>query len=473
MELVGKTYDTLTIGDEESIMRVVTPDDLYLFAHVSGDLNPLNLPGIAQGGGANGAPAAPAMWIGSLFSAVLENLLPGPGTSYTGQTLQFHARAFVGDTLTVIVRVQEKRPPHTIVLQTVISRHGETIADGVAEVLAPATRVTIADAVLPALTIERHTRVDQLLAACRDLPPIVTAVVVPEEERALRSALSAARAGLIEPVLIGNAEEIRAVAQMCGESLDGIAIEDAPNHDAAAARAVQFVHEGRVAAILKGNLFSDELLYHVTKPHDGLRTNRRISHAFVMDAPALNGLLLVTDAVINIAPTLADKVDIVQNAIDLALALGIVQPKVGILSAVETVNLKMPSTLDAAVLSKMSERGQIRGGVVDGPLAMDNAVSLTSARTKGVVSVVAGRADVLVVPNVEAGNILAKELTYAAQAEGAGLVLGAKVPIMLASRADDERSRLFSCVVAALYNAWRNTGRSSVAPGTQLVKSPH
>jgi phosphate butyryltransferase len=248
----------------------------------------------------------------------------------------------------------------------------------------------------------------------------------------------------------------------CGLKLDGFAIEDVPNPDAAAARAVELVHQGRAAAIMKGYLHTDELLRHVVKSQGGLRTLRRISHVFVMDAPALPGLLLVTDAVINIAPTLEDKVDIVQSAIELAIALGIVQPKVGILSAVETVNPKIPSTLDAAILSKMAERGQIRGGVVDGPLAMDNAVSLTSARTKGVVSAVAGRADVLVVPNVESGNILAKELTYAAQAEGAGIVLGAKVPVMLTSRADDERSRLFSCAVAVLYAAWRETGRTAV-----------
>jgi phosphate butyryltransferase len=463
MELVGKTYDNLALGEEASITRVVTPDDLYVFAHVSGDLNPLNLPSSrGEGGEANSGSPAPAMWIGSLFSAVLGNLLPGPGTSYEAQTLRFRARAFVGDALTVTVRVQEKRPPHTIVLQTTMKRNGDTIVDGVAEVLAPAVRVAVADSVLPALTIARHTRVDRLLAACRDLPPMVTAIVVPEEERALRSALTAARQGLIEPVLVGSAEKIRSVAEVCGVLLDGIAIEDVPSNDAAAARAVELVHQGRVSAIMKGNLHSDELLHHVTKSHGGLRILRRISHVFVMDAPALNGLLLVTDAVINIAPTLEDKVDIVQNAIELALAIGILQPKVGVLSAVETVNPKIPSTLDAAVLSKMAERGQIRGGVVDGPLAMDNAVSLTSARTKGVVSVVAGRADVLVVPNLEAGNILAKELTYAAQAEGAGLVLGAKVPIMLASRADDERSRLFSCVVAVLYDAWRVSGRSAV-----------
>jgi len=214
---------------------------------------------------------------------------------------------------------------------------------------------------------------------------------------------------------------------------------------------------------MKGHLHTDELLRHVAKSQGGRRIGRRISHVFI-DAPSLKELVLVTDAAINIAPTLEDKVDIVQNAIDLGIALGFPQPKVGALSAVETVNPKIQSTLDAAVLSKMSERGQIRGGIVDGPLAMDNAVSLEAANTKGLTSLVAGSADILVVPNLEAGNILAKELTYAAQAEGAGLVLGAKVPVLLTSRADDERSRLFSCAVAVLYAHWQATGESAVKP---------
>jgi phosphate butyryltransferase len=462
MVLISKTYDDLAVGDEASITRVVTPDDLYVFAHLSGDLNPQNLPSTGEFGAGDDGSAAPAMWIGSLFSAVLGNVLPGPGTTYEAQTLRFRARAIVADTLTITVRVQEKRPPRTVLLQTFVERDGETIADGVAEVRAPATRMSIADTELPRLTIAKHANVDRLLAACRGLAPMATAVVAPEEEMALRGAFAAARDGLIEPVLIGSAEKIRAVAAECGLSLDRFTIEDVASHDAAAARAVELVHTGRVSSIMKGFLHTDELLHHIVKSQGGLRTSRRLSHVFVMDAPVLAGLLLVTDAVVNIAPSLEDKVDIVQNAIDLALALGIIAPKVGILSAIETVNSKMPSTLDAAILSKMAERGQIRGGVVDGPLAMDNAVSLTSARTKGVVSAVAGRADVLVVPNVEAGNILAKELTYAAQAEGAGIVLGAKVPIMLTSRADDERSRLFSCVVAVLYNAWRATGKSVV-----------
>jgi phosphate butyryltransferase len=291
-----------------------------------------------------------------------------------------------------------------------------------------------------------------------------TAVVAPEEEAALMGALAGWRDGLILPILLGDEAKIRAIAAQHGASLDGIPIEHLPTHHAAAARGVALVHEGRAAALMKGHLHSDELLRHVVKSQGGLRTGRRISHVFVMDAPSLEELLLITDAAINIAPTLEEKVDIVQNAIDLGIALGIARPKVGILSAVELVNPRMPSTLDAAALSKMSERGQIRGGIVDGPLAMDNAISLSAARTKGLTSLVAGRADILVAPNIESGNILAKELTYAAQAEGAGLVIGARVPVLLTSRADDESSRLFSCAVAVLFAHWQATGVSAVPP---------
>jgi len=456
----NRTFNDIAVGDEASITRVVTPDDLVLFAHVSGNLNPLHLPG-SQGG--DGEHPAPAMWLGSLFSAVLGNLLPGPGTLYEAQSLRFGERAHVGETLTVSVRVLEKRAPATIVLQTSVRRGDTLLVDGTAEVRPPATHIELPDEALPELTLVRHRHVERLLRACHDLPALKTAVVSPEEVNALAGALAGARANLIEPILIGSADGIRKVAAANGLSLDGIAIEDVPSHDAAAALAVEMVHQGRAQAIMKGHLHTDELLKHVVKSQGGLRTTRRISHVFVMDAPSLPELLLVTDAAINIAPTLEDKVDIVQNAIDLAQALGIAQPKVGILAAVETVNPKMPSTLDAAALSKMADRGQIRGGIVDGPLAMDNAISLTAARTKGLHSLVAGRADILVVPNLESGNILAKDLTYSAQAEGAGLVLGAKVPIMLTSRADDERSRLFSCAVATLFTHWATTDKSAAA----------
>src|SRR5271165_4639709 len=426
----NRTFNDIAVGDEASITRVVTPDDLVLFAHVSGNLNPLHLPG-SQGG--DGEHPAPAMWLGSLFSAVLGNLLPGPGTLYEAQSLRFGERAHVGETLTVSVRVLEKRAPATIVLQTSVRRGDTLLVDGTAEVRPPATHIELPDEALPELTLVRHRHVERLLRACHDLPALKTAVVSPEEVNALAGALAGARANLIEPILIGSADGIRKVAAANGLSLDGIAIEAVPSHDAAAALAVEMVHQGRAQAIMKGHLHTDELLKHVVKSQGGLRTTRRISHVFVIDAPSLPELLLVTDAAINIAPTLEDKVDIVQNAIDLAQALGIAQPKVGILAAVETVNPKMPSTLDAAALSKMADRGQIRGGIVDGPLAMDNAISLTAARTKGLHSLVAG------------------------------LVLGAKVPIMLTSRADDERSRLFSCAVATLFTHWATTDKSAAA----------
>jgi phosphate butyryltransferase len=458
----NRLFAELAVGDTASITRVVTPDDLYVFARVSGNLNPANLP--ASKGDGGDSPAAPSMWIGSLFSSVLGNLLPGPGTLYEAQTLRFQSRARIGDTLTVSVRVRELRRPSTVVLDTKVERDGTLIADGIAEVLAPSERQMTDATDLPELTVQRHRHVVRLLAACDRLAPMRTAVVAPEEESALMGVLAGARAQLIVPILLGNEARIRKIAEAHGADLSGITIEDLPDHDAAAARGVELVHEGGAAAVMKGHLHTDELLRHVVKSQGGVRTGRRISHVFVMDAPSLKELVLVTDAAINIAPTLEDKVDIVQNAIDLGIALGITRPKVGILSAVETVNPKIQSTLDAAVLSKMSERGQIRGGIVDGPLAMDNAVSLEAAKTKGLASLVAGSADILVAPNLEAGNILAKELTYAAQAEGAGLVLGAKVPVLLTSRADDERSRLFSCAVAVLYAHWQATGESAVKP---------
>jgi len=465
----NRLFAELSIGDTANTTRVVTPDVLYVFARVSGNSNPANLPSANNDGH---APSAPAMWVGSLFSAVLGNLLPGPGTLYQAQSLRFHTQAHVGDELAISVTVREKRPPRTVVLDTAIHRAGELIADGIAEVLAPIERLEIGDTALPQLMLSHHRHVERLMAACAELPALPTAVVAPEEENALLGALAGARAGLIVPVLIGDGAKIRALATEHGVSLANAVIEHQPSHDAAAARAVELVHQGSVAAIMKGHLHTDDLLRHVVKSQGGLRSSRRISHVFVMDAPSLPELLLVSDAAINIAPSLEDKVDIVQNAIDLGIALGIERPRVGILAAVETVNPRMPSTLDAAALSKMSDRQQIRGGIVDGPLAMDNAISLTAAKTKGLTSLVAGKADILIVPNLEAGNILAKELTYAAQAEGAGLVLGARVPIMLTSRADDEHSRLFSCAVALLYAHWQASGHSAVTPARQHGKNP-
>jgi phosphate acetyltransferase len=285
---------------------------------------------------------------------------------------------------------------------------------------------------------------------CQGLTPVPTAVAHPCEETALAGAIEAAEKGLITPILVGPAAKIREIAAAHGIALGNARIVDTAHSHASAAKAVELVRTGEAELLMKGSLHSDELLGAVVARETGLRTGRRISHVFIMDVPTYHKVLIVTDAAINIAPTLEDKVDIVQNAIDLAIVLGVQTPKVAILAAVETVTSKMPSTIDAAALCKMADRGQITGGLLDGPLAFDNAISKDAARIKGIKSAVAGDPNILLVPDLEAGNILAKQLTFLANADSAGLVLGARVPIILTSRADSVRSRIASCGVAML-----------------------
>jgi phosphotransacetylase len=291
---------------------------------------------------------------------------------------------------------------------------------------------------------------EQLLVRCRSLEPVATAVAHPCEATALSGAIDAGAQGLITPILVGPAAKIHEVATANGIDLGQTRIVDAPHSHAAAAKAVELVRQGEAELLMKGSLHTDELLGAVVARETGLRTGRRISHVFIMDVPTYHKVLIVTDAAINIAPTLEDKVDICQNAIDLAVSLGLSRPKVAILAAVETVTSKMPATIDAAALCKMAERGQITGALLDGPLAFDNAISKEAARTKGIRSEVAGDPDILLAPDLEAGNILAKQLTFLARADSAGLVLGARVPIILTSRADSVRARIASCGVAML-----------------------
>ena len=292
---------------------------------------------------------------------------------------------------------------------------------------------------------------ERLIAHCEGLPAAPTAVAHPCDAPSLEGAMAAAKANLIVPLLVGPEARIRRVAAEAGIDLAGVRIIDTPHSHASAAKAVELVRTGEATALMKGSLHTDELLEAVVDRDSGIRTERRISHVFVMDVPTYPKPLLITDAAVNIQPTLDDKVDIVINAIGLAHALGIPQPKIAILSAVETVTAKIPSTIDAAALCKMAERGQIRGALLDGPLAFDNAISREAAATKGIVSPVAGDADILLVPDLEAGNMLAKELTFLAGAEAAGIVLGARVPIILTSRADSLRTRMASAAVAAIY----------------------
>jgi phosphotransacetylase len=291
---------------------------------------------------------------------------------------------------------------------------------------------------------------ERLLARCESLAPIPTAVAYPCETTALSGAIEASNRGLIMPLLVGPANRIAETADEANINLNGQVIIDVPESTLAAAKAVELIREGRAEILMKGSLHTDELMAAVVSREGGLRTARRISHVFVMDVPTYHKVLIVTDGAINIAPTLEDKVDICQNAIDLAISLGLEKPKVAILAAVETVTSKMPATLDAAALCKMAERGQIKGAILDGPLAFDNAISKQAAQTKGIISAVAGDPDILLAPDLEAGNILAKQLSFLANADSAGMVLGARVPIILTSRADSVRSRIASCAVAKL-----------------------
>jgi len=308
----------------------------------------------------------------------------------------------------------------------------------------------------------RHEKYDRLIYACHALAPVRTVVAHPCDETSLRGAVEAAEAKIIKPVLVGPEARIRALAASFGLDLTGLQLVDTPHSHASAAKAVEIVRTGEVDALMKGSLHTDELMAGVVNKETGIRTARRISHVFIMDVPTYPKPLFITDAAVNIFPTLEDKVDIVQNAIELAQALGIKQPKVAILSAVETITSKIPSTIDAAALCKMADRDQIIGGLLDGPLALDNAIDRTAAAVKHIASPVAGDADILLVPNLEAGNMLAKELSFLANADAAGIVLGARVPIILTSRADNVRTRMASCAVAALYAHARRVAAADI-----------
>ena len=308
----------------------------------------------------------------------------------------------------------------------------------------------------------KHEKFQRLIDYCRTLEPVPTAVAHPCDRSSLEGALEAARLGLITPILVGPKAKIEAVAAECGLDLSGIRQVDAPHSHAAAAAAVQLVREGQAEALMKGSLHTDELMVEVVRRETGLRTARRVSHCFVMDVPGHDQPLIISDAAVNIAPTLEEKADILQNAIDLAHALRAKEVRVAILSAMETVNPKVASTVEAAALCKMVDRHQVTGALVDGPLALDNAINLEAARIKKIDSPVAGRANVLLVPDLEAGNMLAKSLSFLAGADAAGIVVGARVPIILTSRADSVMTRLASCAVAALVAKARRDGAKAV-----------
>ena len=448
----NRTFDEIAVGDSASSVRTLAQEDIDLFAVVSGDVNPAHMDPAYAETDLFHKIIVHGMWGGALISAVFGTRLPGPGTIYLSQELHFRAPVAIGDTITTTVTAREKKPEkHRIVFDCVCTNQaGHAVITGTAEVQAPTEKVRRPRIELPEVRLSRHQRFRDLLVRTAGRPPVPIAVAHPCDDLSLGAAIEMAKARLVVPILVGPETKIRAVALAAGLDIAAYRIVDVPHSHAAAAAAVALVRTGEAALLMKGSLHTDELMHEVVAHDTGLRTERRLSHVYVMDVPSYPRPLLITDAALNIAPTLEEKRDIIQNAIDLAHIMGIELPKVAILAAVETVNPLMRSTVDAAALCKMADRGQITGGLLDGPLAFDNAVSPDAAKQKGIVSPVAGQADILVVPDLEAGNMLAKQLSFLAGADAAGVVVGARVPIILTSRADSERTRIASCAIAVL-----------------------
>lgn len=446
------TYDELSIGQSATLTRTLTLNDIRAFAAVSGDTNPAHLdPAYAEQTLFHGV-IGHGMWGGSLISAVLGTQFPGPGTIYLHQDLDFTKPVRIGDTLQVTVTVSTKDDlKKRVELQCEVrNQHDEIVLRGMARVMAPVQKVRRPKIATPQIRLfDPVERLNTLLSLADSLQALRCAVVHPCDPESLAGALDAASRGLIVPVLVGPAAKIRAAAVSGNLSLDGIELVDTPHSHAAAEQAAAMAARGEVEILMKGSLHTDELI-HAVLMHKELATGRRLSHVFRFDVPMYPKPLIVTDAALNISPTLLEKVDIVRNAIEFAHIMGNPNPKVALLSAVETVNPAIPSTLDAAALCKMADRGQITGAMLDGPLAFDNAVSAHAAQIKHIVSPVAGDADILVAPDLEAANMLAKQLEYMAGASGAGVVLGARVPIALTSRADGPAVRMGSALIALL-----------------------
>ncbi|MFO1126904.1 MAG: bifunctional enoyl-CoA hydratase/phosphate acetyltransferase [Rhodospirillales bacterium] len=441
----NKTFDEIAVGDTACYTGVLTRDHVERWAALTGNLNINEM--FENGSGQ-------AMWAATLFSTIAGTQLPGLGSVTQAASVIFHRSLGTNNQVTATITVVEKRPAtRTIILDCqAIDAYGALIVSGSAEVLVPPCKIRRSREEVPQIALVRAEHFDDLIERCAGLPAMPTAVCHPCSDYALKGTVEAAKRGLIEPILVGPKQKIIALADKEHIDLSPFELIDVPHSHAAAERSVALVRDKRAKALMKGSLHTDELLHEVMVKEGGLRTERRLSHCFLVSAPTYARRIIVTDAAICIQPTLEDKVDICQNAIVFAHVLGIERPKVALLAAVETVTPKMQATLDAAALCKMADRGQISGGILDGPLAFDNAVSIEAARTKGIVSPVAGVADILVAPDIESGNMLAKQLTYMAYAESAGLVIGARVPIVLTSRADSDYARLVSCALAVLFD---------------------
>jgi phosphate acetyltransferase len=448
----SKTYNEISVGDTARTEHVLTANDAMAFASISGFHSVLKSEELIERAGGV-PPTGPNMWCASLVSGLFSMNVPGPGCTLTNISLSFQNRIHVGDRILVKVQVTAKDDASKIIKFDCEANNGAgfPIFSGTAQLLAPLTKLRWSTLPVPQLIVNNPYRhYLGLIARATSRPATKTAIVWPCDEVSLGGGIQAFKDKLIIPVLVGSEAKIRGVAESMSLNLDGIQIVDVAESRPAAIRAVEMARKGEVQMLMKGALHTDELMSVVVSREGGMRTGRRISHVFALDVPSYHKALFVTDAAINIQPDLETKIDILQNAIDMMLKLEVVNPKVAILSAVESVNAAIPSTLDAAALCKMVDRGQITGAIVDGPLAFDNAISSDAARIKKIKSPVAGDVDLLMVPNLEAGNILFKELQYLAGALAAGVVAGTKVPIVLTSRADGELTRMASCALGVL-----------------------
>ncbi len=445
-------YSEIDIGDKAEITRTLTLEDIKAFAAVSGDTNPAHMDPVYSNDTIFHGIIGHGMWGGALISTVLGTVFPGPGTIYLEQNLRFSRPVRIGDTLTVTVTCTSKNDEkQSLELDcTLLNQKGERVLSGVARVMAPTKKLRIPKIHAPKISLsdpyEQHT---QLLSLGAHLEPILCGVVHPCDEESLQGAIDAHHAKLIQAIIIAPEKKVRAIAEKAKIDLTGIRIIDVEHSHQAAEVAAQMAADREVDALMKGSLHTDELI-HAVVMQPKLHTGRRMSHVYRFQVPMYHKPLCITDAALNIAPNLADKVDIVKNAIEFAQIMGVSEPKVAILAAVESVNPHMPSTLEAAALCKMADRKQITGAILDGPLAFDNAISTQAAELKHIESRVAGHADILVAPDLEAGNMMIKQAETFSEAYGAGIVMGARVPIALTSRADTAMARVASALLAKL-----------------------
>jgi len=455
------TFDEIQVGRTAEATVTLTQNQIDVAAMVSGDVDAFYLMQPGDADTRQEARKTEAAGAEAILSILLGTRLPGPGSKIRHRDLRFRGDFAVGDKITAKVTVKEKRKEGNLVVFDCrcVNQEGKELVAGTVTVQAPTTRLVYDNIKPPQLELRWGDAFAQVIKGCQGCDPIPCAVVHPCDQDSLMGAIEAAKRGFIVPVLVGPEDKIRAAAREAQIDLGSYRIVTAAHSHESAQKAVELARAGEVEALMKGSLHTDEIMGAIVPTSAGLRTSRRISHAFVMDVATYPKMFIMTDAAVNIFPDLEVKRDIVQNAIDLAHTLGVEVPKVGILSAVEVINSKIPSTLDAAALCKMADRGQITGGILDGPLAFDNAISAQAAKIKGITSPVSGDVDILLAPDLESANMLFKQLTYLSGAEGAGIVLGTRIPIVLTSRADSVRTRLASVAVMTRVAHARRSGK--------------